>query len=45
MRAFGLKAPRPAFVHPRWIWALLAAVVVFWVLRNLPFTPLAMLAP
>ena len=45
MRAFGLQAPRPMFVHPRWIWALLAAVVAFWVLRNLPLTPLAMLAP
>ena len=45
MRAFGLKAPRPVFVHPRWIWALLAAVVAFWVLRNLPIAPLTMLAP
>ncbi len=45
MRAFGLKAPRPVFVHPRWIWALLAAVVAFWVLRNVPLAPLAVLAP
>ena len=45
MRAFGLRAPRPVFVHPRWIWALLVGVVAFWVLRNLPFAPLTMLAP
>ena len=45
MRAFGLRAPRPVFVHPRWIWALLAAVIAFWVLRNVPFTPLTVLAP
>ena len=45
MRAFGLKAPRPVFVHPVWIWALLAAVVAFWVLRNVPIAPLTVLAP
>ena len=45
MRAFGLKVPRPLFVHPGWIWALLAAVVAFWVLRNLPIAPLTTLAP
>ena len=45
MRAFGLKAPRPVFVHPRWIWALLAGIVAFWVLRNVPVAPLTVLAP
>jgi hypothetical protein len=45
MRAFGLKAPRPAFVHPGCIWALLAAIVAFWVLRNVPISPLTILAP
>ena len=45
MRAFGLKAPRPVFVHPRLIWALLAAIVAFWVLRNVPVAPLTVLAP
>ena len=45
MRAFGLKAPRPVFIHPRWIWALLATVVAFWVLRNVPVAPLTILAP
>ena len=45
MRAFGLRAPSPAFVHPRLIWVLLAGVIAFWVLRNLPIAPLAVLAP
>ncbi len=45
MRAFGLRAPRPAFVHPRWIWALLAAVIAFWVLRNVPLAAFTVLAP
>ena len=45
MRAFGLRAPRPVFVHPGWIWALLAAVAAFWALRNLPVAPMTMLAP
>ncbi len=45
MRAFGLKAPSPVFVRPVWIWALLAGVVAFWVLRNLPVAPLTVLAP
>lgn len=45
MRAFGLKAPHPVFVHPRWIWALLVGVVAFWLLRNMPITPLTVLAP
>jgi hypothetical protein len=45
MRAFGLKAPHLVLVHPRLIWALLAAIVAFWVLRNVPVAPLTMLAP
>ena len=45
MRALGLKAPRPVFVHPKWIWALLAAIVAFWVLRNVPIAPLTILVP
>ena len=45
MRAFGLKAPRPVFVSPVWIWALLAGVVAFWVLRNVSVAPLTVLAP
>ena len=45
MRAFGLRAPGPVFVHPGFIWALLAAIVAYWTLRNLPFAPLTVLAP
>ena len=45
MRAFDLRAPRPVFVRPNLIWALLAVVVAFWILRNLPFATLIVLAP
>ena len=44
-RAFRVQMPGRLFVHPRLIWALLAAVVAFWVLRNLPVDPLTALAP
>ena len=33
------------FVHPALIWALLAAVLTFWVLRNVPVYPFSALAP
>lgn len=45
MRTFGLRSPRPVFVHPGLIWALLALVVAYWALRNLPVAPLTALAP
>ena len=45
LRAFGLPAPRPVFLRSRWIWALLAGVVAFWALRNIPVGPLTILAP
>ena len=45
LRAHKLPAPPPVFVPARWIWALLAAVLAFWLLRNLPWEPLAVLAP
>ena len=45
MRAFQVPAPRPVFLHSRWIWTLLAVVVTFWALRNIPVGPLAALAP
>ena len=45
LRAFDLPAPRPLFLRSRWIWALLAGVVAFWALRNLPVGPLTALAP
>ena len=45
LRAFDLPAPRPLFLHSRWIWALLAAILLFWALRNIPVGPLTALAP
>ena len=45
LRAFDLPAPRPLFLHSRWIWALLAAILLFWALRNIPLGPLTALAP
>ena len=45
LRACGLSAPPPVFIPARWIWALLAAVLAFWLLRNLPLAPFTILAP
>ena len=33
------------FVHPALIWGLLAAVLAFWALRNVPVFPFTVLAP
>jgi hypothetical protein len=33
------------FLPASWIWALLGAILVFWVLRNIPVYPLSLLAP
>ncbi len=45
MRAFGMRPPPPAFVHPGLIWALLGAIIAYWALRNVPVAPLTALAP
>ena len=45
LRAFRLPAPRRVFIDSRWIWTLLAGVVLFWILRNVPAAPWAFLAP
>ena len=45
LQAFRVPVPRPVFLHPRWIWTLLAGVIVFWVLRNVSVYPLSALAP
>ena len=38
--------PLPSsFIPARWIWTLLALVLVFWFMRNLPQYPFALLAP
>lgn len=45
LRAYALPAPPRIFIPARWIWALLAAITAFWILRNLPIAPLSILAP
>ncbi len=32
-------------VRAAWIWALLVAIVLFWILRNVPYYPFSWLAP
>lgn len=41
---FHRKVTQP-FVSPKWIWSFLSVVLVYWVLRNLPFYPFEVLAP
>lgn len=31
--------------RPVWIWLILSIIIIFWVLRNLPFRPFVILAP
>jgi hypothetical protein len=38
-------APEPKMASSFWIWLLLAALILFTVLRNLPFAPFTWLAP
>ena len=45
LRSIGWPAPRRVFVPEIWIWVLLAAVISFWLLRNLPIGPFSVLAP
>ena len=45
LRAYGLPAPPRMFVPVSLIWMLMAAILAFWVLRNLPFPPFVLLAP
>lgn len=33
------------FIKSRWIWGMLKLILVYWILRNLPFAPFAWLAP
>lgn len=33
------------FVPPALIWTLLAVIIAFWILRNIPFYPFSLLAP
>ena len=45
LRAFRAPAPAPIFIHPKLIWGLFFGIAAFWVLRNVPIEPLAILAP
>ena len=38
------RAPPRVFVPAAWIWGLLAVIVLFWVLRNLPLYPFSLFA-
>ncbi|GAA2880234.1 DUF2752 domain-containing protein [Nonomuraea rubra] len=43
VRAWQGRPRRTTLAHPAWLWAFLAIVMVYWVVRNLPFG--AFLAP
>ena len=45
LRAYHLPAPPRINLSHHWIWALLAAILAFWLLRNLPLAPFTILAP
>ena len=38
-RAFTARSMPRVFVPQRWIWTLLAAIISFWIIRNLPVQP------
>jgi hypothetical protein len=40
----GQKIPQ-VFIKPAWIWLTLKIILVYWVLRNIPFAPFSWLAP
>lgn len=40
----GRSLPR-VFIPARWIWFLVATIVSFWILRNIPAQPFSLLAP
>lgn len=41
----GKKAPSFSNIHPIWLWAGVAIIAIFTILRNLPATPFSHLAP
>ena len=45
VRGIAGRPVRRAVVRPVWIWTLLAVVVLFWILRNVPVYPFTLLAP
>ncbi len=45
VREFSRRRLPTIFLPAVWIWGLLAVVLLFWVLRNIPIYPLSLLAP
>ncbi|MFI7704826.1 DUF2752 domain-containing protein [Nonomuraea sp. NPDC049480] len=43
VRAWQGRPRRTTLAHPAWLWAFIAVIMVYWVVRNLPFG--AFLAP
>lgn len=39
------KAWLEIFVPPQWIWFILQAIIAYWIVRNIPFSPFNWLAP
>ena len=42
---FGKPVMSGAYLPAQWIWAILFIIVLFWVLRNIPFYPFTLFAP
>ncbi len=45
MQFIGLKPLPSKFIPAFWIWTLLAVILLYWVLRNIPCQPFTLLAP
>jgi hypothetical protein len=43
--SLGPKHSKPKFVKPIWIWLVLIIIILYGILRNLPFYPFMLLAP
>jgi hypothetical protein len=41
----GFKPPPTVFIPAFWIWTLLAVILAYWVLRNIPLYPFSLFAP
>lgn len=44
LKVIGRSLPG-VFIKPFWIWALLGIILLYWILRNVPFYPFCWLAP
>jgi hypothetical protein len=45
LRFVGRKPLPGVFIPASWIWTLLAVIILFWILRNVPCYPFSLLAP